>query len=142
MSSGSYREGFRLRLRSSDEDIMVWSTLYKLIDNSSECIFTDALRFYFILIDYFETPPRFVRLNILTPIRNWKMFFSVVFNRIFSRIYQERNTETFTKGFWVDFCQQKNMQSHGPCCNYMMGNIEFDMGHYFAFESWPQVASS
>lgn len=47
MSSGSYREGFRLRLRSSDEDIMVWSTLYKLIDNSSECIFTDALRFNF-----------------------------------------------------------------------------------------------
>lgn len=75
MLSGSSREGFRFK--SSDQDTMIWRTYNKVVCNWCQvamCLKSSKLNI--ILMDNSETPPGFVKLQLLKYVRicslGWK----------------------------------------------------------------------
>ncbi|XP_062583320.1 uncharacterized protein LOC134245073 [Saccostrea cucullata] len=64
MSSGSYREGFRLQ--GSAMDAMVWPKDYKIIWDLEQAQNYDLNRKTLILCDCSESPPGFTLLELLT----------------------------------------------------------------------------
>uniref|UniRef100_A0A8W8IFT7 Uncharacterized protein n=1 Tax=Magallana gigas TaxID=29159 RepID=A0A8W8IFT7_MAGGI len=64
MESGSHREGFRFK--SSDMDIMFWFTNHKVITDLSQSSVYDPSKHSIILMEDTDTPPGFVRLQLMT----------------------------------------------------------------------------
>ncbi|XP_062570822.1 uncharacterized protein LOC134232863 [Saccostrea cucullata] len=133
MLSGSYREGFRFN--TSDRDYMMWlCERYFLINDISQ------LRDYssnldIILMDVTDTPPGFVRLQLLTrPVYN---FFTSAFVPLNDRIYI---SSFFLRQFFVEKCSSlmkyQHGHEHGPCFSgYLSGDV--DIAFCFTCKYWP-----
>ncbi|XP_061179629.1 uncharacterized protein LOC133188274 [Saccostrea echinata] len=136
MYSGSYREGFRLE--SSDRDVMTWPCNYKLITDISQARLYNATKHNIILIEDSDTPPGFVRLRVLTPIRNNMTPVLVSFNGgvyISSFLWRYNYFHSLAND---SFFNQKNITIHGPCTNLLEGSTEYDNALCFATFYMPE----
>lgn len=141
MLSGSSREGFRFK--SSDQDTMIWRTYNKVVCHWCQVTaFLNFLKLNIILMNHSETPPGFVKLQLLKCVRSPEMLSLVVYignrkfisSQKFRNHYFHRLTETIV-----------NVQegvSHGPCFNFVFDNIESDIGMCLSCQYWPYTALS
>lgn len=133
--SGSHREGFRFS--SSDRDLMFWCTGYHVIHDMSN--FVDAYPCT-ILMEYFLTPPGFVKLRLLTPARHPRMIWSVV-NYMHDRyLSSEKFRYTAYYGLTKSKIFTEKLRQHGPCSNFFSGGFENDYGVCLACQFWPPIA--
>eukprot|EP00105_Crassostrea_gigas_P039396 XP_019923544.1 PREDICTED: uncharacterized protein LOC109618965 [Crassostrea gigas] len=139
MLSGSSREGFRFK--SSDQDTMIWRTYNKVVCNWCQvAMFLKSSKHNIILMDNSETPPGFVKLQLLKYVRGQEMQEFVVWigNRRFISSQKFRN----------HYCHQlantivnvREGVSHGPCFNFVFDNIESDISMCFSCQYWPRTA--
>ncbi|XP_061179626.1 uncharacterized protein LOC133188269 [Saccostrea echinata] len=138
INSGSYREGFRFS--SSDMDTMLWWCKYKLITDISQAEVYSSSKHNIILIEDSDTPPGFVRLQLLTSTRNDFVISCLAsFNGgyyISSSLWTERHFQIFSK---VKRNQTQNFTNHGPCTSGFYGPIEFDHAICFSTLFWPKT---
>jgi hypothetical protein len=136
MMSGSYREGFRFE--SSDWDIMRWSCDQKLISDISQSSLYTAPRHTIILMDSTNTPPGFVRLQLLTPTSNRLISPSTVLHNdrvyISSLQYQQESVS-----FINNVSHIKTHAPHGPCATVTLESIELDKAFCLASIHWPAI---
>ncbi|XP_056015545.1 uncharacterized protein LOC125674377 isoform X2 [Ostrea edulis] len=136
MMSGSYREGFRFK--SSDRDRMFWGCHYKLISDISQSSFYTASGNTIILMDSMDTPPGFVRLQLLTPTSNPNISSSLVLlnDRVYisSSQFQQRSVD-----FSNNISPHQIFTPHGPCTTSTIASIEADYAHCFASIHWPAL---
>ncbi|XP_065929585.1 uncharacterized protein [Magallana gigas] len=135
MTSGSYREGFRFK--SSDMDTMVWYTNHKVITDLSQSSAYDLSKHSIILMEDTDTPPGFVRLQLLTSPRDGEIESSVVpYNDGMYISCMRWRQIMFT------FCEYKNLnnaKTHGPCANGFVGNIEIDCALCIHCSYWSRL---
>ncbi|XP_061165716.1 uncharacterized protein LOC133174632 [Saccostrea echinata] len=138
INSGSYREGFRFS--SSDMDTMLWWCKYKLITDISQAEVYSSSKHNIILIEDSDTPPGFVRLELLTSTRNDFVISCLAsFNGryyISSSLWTERHFQIFSK---VKRNQTQNFTIHGPCTSGFYGPIKFDHAICFSTLFWPKT---
>ncbi|XP_052704919.1 uncharacterized protein LOC128180806 [Crassostrea angulata] len=137
MRSGSHREGFRFK--SSDIDTMFWITNHKVITDLSQSSVYDLSKHTIILMEDTDTPPGFVRLQLLTspldrnisssviPFNDGMLISNVKWRQIILTLIS--GNKTFT-----------NLKTHGPCANSFYGNIETDYALCFHCSYWPQLS--
>ncbi|XP_052703282.1 uncharacterized protein LOC128179753 [Crassostrea angulata] len=136
MTSGSDREGFRFE--SSDIDTMGWFTNHKVISDLAQSIANDLSKYFIILMEDIDTPPGFVRLQLLTPPQS-EIIESLVVP--FSDGMYISNVEwrqmPFTliveEGFF------KNIKQHGPCTNFFYEDVESDFALCFHCSYWSRL---
>ncbi|XP_062593279.1 uncharacterized protein LOC134254771 [Saccostrea cucullata] len=133
--SGSFREGFRLD--SSDLDVMLWDQNHKMISKVSQAKIYNASKHTIILVEDSDTPPGFVRLQLLTEtrdcfIRQTRVSFNDKFylsNLIWRKEMLQMSNEYF-----------KNAKSHGPCITKSCAGTEIDEVYCLASIHWPKSA--
>ncbi|XP_048744867.2 uncharacterized protein LOC125657948 [Ostrea edulis] len=136
MISGSYREGFRFQ--SSDQDWMFWSCAHKLITDIAQARLYDRTKHAIILMQDNDTPPGFVKLQLLTSPRGEYIVSSAVpvNDRIYvsSLLWQQHTLQNLNnvKGY-------RNGISHGPCANAYYLSTEFDIADCLAGIHWPAL---
>jgi hypothetical protein len=139
MLSGSYREGFRLK--SSDRDYMYWHRHDKLISEISQARLYDIAKDDIILMEDNDSPPGFVKLQILTwPPRECLASSIVAVNDkvyISSFLYQKQTIENFDADK-----RHERVTSHGPCASTYIGTIEYDHASCIAGLHWPESTIS
>ncbi|XP_061188859.1 uncharacterized protein LOC133197035 [Saccostrea echinata] len=146
MTSGSYREG--LRLKGSDIDIMYWRNYERVIWDLSQTRYYNRHRYTLILCDCSDSPPGFCLLQLLitapiiatsscifgiadinnlsTLVRtNGALFMS-------SKIYRETRGPGLTLRF----------TPHGPCASGIHAGLEYDFAYCFGSDFWPPPAAS
>jgi hypothetical protein len=136
MLSGSYREGFRFE--SSDRDMMFWDYDHKLINDISQARLYDRTKHAIIVMEDNDTPPGFVKLQLLTSPQDDYITASAV--PVNDRVY-------ISSLFWKqeDFKRVHSNKSyqrvtdHGPCASGYVGPIEFDYALCIAGTLWPAV---
>ncbi|XP_056015570.1 uncharacterized protein LOC125674082 [Ostrea edulis] len=137
MMSGSYREGFRFE--SSDLDRMLWGCHYKLISDISQSSFYTASGNTIILMDSTDTPPGFVRLQLLTPTSNPNISSSLVLlnDRVYisSSQFQQQSVD-----FINNALRHLTFTPHGPCATTTFQSTEIDHAYCFASIHWPVIA--
>ncbi|XP_065930144.1 protein mab-21-like [Magallana gigas] len=136
ITSGSRREGFRFK--SSDIDMMLWFTNHKVITELSQSSVYDLLTHSIILIEDTDTPPGFVRLQILTSLRNRIIELSVVsFNdgMYISCVRWRQKMLTL----WSKIITFNNVKTHGPCANGFIYNLETDYANCFHCSHWSRL---
>ncbi|XP_056002416.1 uncharacterized protein LOC125663350 isoform X2 [Ostrea edulis] len=139
MTSGSHREGFRLR--TSDIDWMFWPPDHKVICDLSQISLYRIPQHTVILMEWEDLPPGFTRLKLLTDSYNDKVRSSCV-NRN-NELYVSSELFRTTYG---QFCRNSNpaFQSsvpHGPSLSYSHGPQECDLVFCFASQHWPTLAA-
>jgi hypothetical protein len=137
MMSGSSREG--LRFKSSDMDVMYWFCEHKLISDLSQASLYDKAIHSIILMEDADTPPGFVKLQLLTPPRGDFISSSAV--PVNGRVYISSllwQQETFSKVNKMNGRQR--VTSHGPCANDYVGAGEIDTAVCIAGIHWPRLA--
>uniref|UniRef100_K1QT37 Uncharacterized protein n=1 Tax=Magallana gigas TaxID=29159 RepID=K1QT37_MAGGI len=136
MGSGSYREG--LRFKSSDRDLMFWSTNHKVITDLTQSSIYDLSKHTIILMEDTDTPPGFVRLQLLTPPRDRRIELSVVpFN---DGVYL--SSERWRKiglTFMREMKSISNAINHGPCASGIFSGIETDYALCFHCSHWSRL---
>ncbi|XP_062585867.1 uncharacterized protein LOC134247538 [Saccostrea cucullata] len=135
MLSGSRREGFRFK--TSDWDYMLWTCdRYFLINDISQLRDYVPSNLDIVLMDDTDTPPGFVRLQLLTRPR-YACFSLVPLN---DRVY-------ISSLFWRQLALKnssrsikfQNVHEHGPCCSgYLDESTEVDTALCFACKYWPR----
>eukprot|EP00105_Crassostrea_gigas_P035650 XP_019919798.1 PREDICTED: uncharacterized protein LOC109617684 [Crassostrea gigas] len=136
MKSGSYREGFRFK--SSDLDTMLWHTNHKVITDLSQSSAYDLSKHSIILMEDTDTPPGFVRLQLLTSPRDGDIESSVVpFNdgMYMSCVRWRQRLLTRLNGMNIT----NNAKSHGPCANGFIENLEHDYALCFHCSHWSRL---
>ncbi|XP_048746114.2 uncharacterized protein LOC125658760 [Ostrea edulis] len=136
MLSGSHGEGFRFK--SSDMDLMFWFCDHKLISDISQARLYDRTKHDIILMEDSDTPPGFVKLQLLTSTQDDVIVSTAV--PVNDRIYISSlllQQLTFEQVKNIKSCQ--NITSHGPCTNAYTGSIEFDYAVCFAGTHWPAL---
>ncbi|XP_061184892.1 uncharacterized protein LOC133192902 [Saccostrea echinata] len=136
MSSGSFREGFRMK--SSDYDSMHWPNNQRVVWDLCQVQYYDIQRNTLILADTSESPPGYALLWLPIPNRAAKSLSSVVF-RMNNRVYISSSAykETFFSPMWP------GSNVHGPChSGFYGGLIEYDEAYCLACDFWPPSASS
>ncbi|XP_065941360.1 uncharacterized protein [Magallana gigas] len=134
MTSGSYKEGFRLK--GADCDIMFWPNNHRVIIDMSQSEYYNKANTTLILSDISESPPGFTLLQLLTPSRvrevqsacvimNDKVFIS---SSTFIQIACSARVPFFTV--------------HGPCGSGSINGEEYDHADCFVCDFWPPSASS
>ncbi|XP_052704680.1 uncharacterized protein LOC128180596 [Crassostrea angulata] len=137
MDSGSHREGFRFK--SSDIDIMMWSPNHKVITDLSQSSVYDLSKHTIILTEDTDTPPGFVRLQLLTPPRDGDIASSVI---------------PFSDGMYISNVKWRqiiltkisenktitNLKTHGPCANGFFIHKEADYALCFHCSYWPRLS--
>uniref|UniRef100_A0A8W8MAI7 Mab-21-like HhH/H2TH-like domain-containing protein n=1 Tax=Magallana gigas TaxID=29159 RepID=A0A8W8MAI7_MAGGI len=136
MKSGSYREGFRFK--SSDRDTMVWLTNHKVITDLSQSRVYDMSKHSIILMEDTETSPGFVRLQLLTSPRDRIIESSVVpYNDgmyISCVRWRQIMLTTVSRRKFFNYAN-----SHGPCANGFIGDIETDYALCFHCSYWSRL---
>ncbi|XP_062582344.1 uncharacterized protein LOC134244087 [Saccostrea cucullata] len=140
IKSGSYREGFGFR--SSDIDKMFWFCKFKLITDISQSRFYNASKYIIVVLEDSDTPPGFVRLRLLTPLRHkGTISCCVLFNGwdyLSSRLWRENIFQFRNKN-----CPSvENIKIHGPCSSGFYGSLEFDEAYCLATFPWPKLLGS
>jgi hypothetical protein len=136
MMSGSYREGFRFK--SSDQDYIFWSCDHKLINDISQARLYDRTKHNIILMEDNDTPPGFVKLQLLTSPRGRLITASAVpvNDRVYisSLLWQQESVNAVGnhKG-------HQRVINHGPCVSGYVEDIEFDYANCIAGTHWPAV---
>ncbi|XP_062601209.1 uncharacterized protein LOC134262903 isoform X2 [Saccostrea cucullata] len=137
MMSGSHREGFRLS--SSDRDIMLWVCDYKLITDISQSRFYNTSKHNIVLMEDSDTPPGFVKLRLLTPVRNEHMMSRLVLldggAYLSSLLWREQYFQVRIKRV----PNPENFRIHGPCSSNFCGPIEVDIAYCLATFPWPKL---
>ncbi|XP_052683591.1 uncharacterized protein LOC128163940 [Crassostrea angulata] len=136
MESGSYREGFRFN--SSDLDTMFWNTNNKVITDLSQSSVNDLSKHSIILMEDTETPPGFVRLQLLTLPRDRFIESSVVpYNdgMYISCMRWRQRMLSMVRGNKVF----NNAKTHGPCANAFIDEIETDCALCFQCSYWSRL---
>jgi hypothetical protein len=135
--SGSYREGFRFE--SSDQDWMIWFCDHKLITDVSQARLYDRTKHAIILMEDDDTPPGFVKLQLLTSPRGIYITSSAV--PVNDRVYISSvlwQQQTFNNVINIQGLER--VTSHGPCANaYSSGSNEVDYGDCIAGKHWPEL---
>ncbi|XP_065924470.1 uncharacterized protein [Magallana gigas] len=139
MDSGSHREGFRFK--SSDIDTMFWITNHKVITDLSQSSVYDLSKHTIILMEDTDTPPGFVRLQLMTspldrnisstviPFSDGMYISNVKWRQIMLTMISGKKNFT-------------NLKTHGPCANGFVGNIEADYALCFHCSYWPRSSCS
>ncbi|XP_065929148.1 uncharacterized protein [Magallana gigas] len=136
MDSGSYREGFRFK--SSDRDMMFWNTNHKVITDLSQSSVNDLSKHSIILMEDTETPPGFVRLQLLTSPRDRIIESSVV---------------PYNDGMYISCVRWRQImltminakkilnyaKTHGPCANGFVDDVENDIALCFHCSNWSRL---
>ncbi|XP_061165131.1 uncharacterized protein LOC133174107 [Saccostrea echinata] len=137
MVSGSYREGFRLKI--SDVDMMYWSNHNRVIWDLGQSKFYEKYKLNLIVSDSSESPPGFTLLW-LPFMNNLEKVCKVMKNRFYisSSKYKQSIQPSF-KGF-----TEITSGMHGPCIasSAFAGVVDMDEAHCFASDFWPPSASS
>ncbi|XP_052707168.1 uncharacterized protein LOC128182529 [Crassostrea angulata] len=136
MISGSVKEGFRFN--SSDRDLMFWLSNHKVITDLSQFCVYDPSKHTLILIEDTDTPPGFVRLQLLTPPRDGFIASSVVplHNRSYissSKWRQTLLTSVRRNKAW------NQTEIHGPCANCIFNSYENDLALCLHSSSWSRL---
>ncbi|XP_062567232.1 uncharacterized protein LOC134229501 [Saccostrea cucullata] len=135
MLSGSYREGFRFE--SSDRDYMAWPSCSKLINDFSQLRYYNSSRDHnIILMEYTDTSPGFVRLQILTPPKCKVIRFSLIKFKGSVHISSSIWREEFFQRKSSKICY-RNVTVHGPCASGYLGDTQFDQTVCFSCKYWP-----
>ncbi|XP_062566647.1 uncharacterized protein LOC134228962, partial [Saccostrea cucullata] len=135
MTSGSRREGFRLK--ESDVDIMCWPDNYRVIWDISQSQRYDIHRKRLILCDDSESPPGFTLLYLLSP--------SILCSEINEAFVRMNKRDYISSSMHkAIICSEESQRStlHGPCVSRCDGVLGFDFAHCFASDIWPPSASS
>ncbi|XP_052683592.1 uncharacterized protein LOC128163941 [Crassostrea angulata] len=136
MESGSCREGFRFN--SSDRDTMFWITNHKVITDLSQSSVYDLSKHSIILMEDTETPPGFVRLQLLTSPRDRNIELSVVPYNDGIYISCVRWRQIMLNSINVKKTL-KNAKTHGPCANRFIGDLENDFVLCFHCSNWSRL---
>ncbi|XP_056006118.1 uncharacterized protein LOC125657819 [Ostrea edulis] len=134
--SGSYREGFRFQ--SSDRDVMHWYCHHKLITDISQARLYDRTKHDIILMEDSDTPPGFVRLQLLTSPKD-ELIASLgvpVNGRVYiaSLLWQQEELDQVN-----DFKGHERVTSHGPCANAYIESREVDYALCISGTHWPAL---
>uniref|UniRef100_K1Q079 Uncharacterized protein n=1 Tax=Magallana gigas TaxID=29159 RepID=K1Q079_MAGGI len=136
MASGSYREGFRFK--SSDIDMMFWITNHKVITDLSQSSVYDLSKHTIILMEDTDTPPGFVRLQLMTSPRDEIIESSVVsFN---DGVYL--SSERWRRIALTNMMENRsfnNTINHGPCASSIIGETETDVTFCFHCSYWSRL---
>lgn len=138
MDSGSNREGFRFE--SSDRDIMSWFIHHKVIFDSSQSSIYDQSKDSIILMKDFDTPPGFVRLQLLTSPQDEKeKYFASCIVPFDDKTYisSARWRQQFITMF--KFKPPYNIKSHGPCATFSVDGLEHDNVLCFHCNYWSRL---
>ncbi|XP_062578692.1 uncharacterized protein LOC134240632 [Saccostrea cucullata] len=132
MTSGSYREGFRIK--GSDVDLMYWPNDHMVIWDLNQAQKYDLSRKTLILCDCSDSPPGFALLELLTP--TYRKSVKNACMRINSRLY-------ISSSKYRKICSSglPNSKEHGPCGSGVLGGEEFDIAQCFVCDFWPPTAS-
>jgi hypothetical protein len=137
MRSGSYREGFRFE--SSDRDFMHWISSHKLISDTSQTSLYDRTKNNIMLMESNDTPPGFVKLQLLTYLLKDDLASAAVLvnDRIYisSVLFQQITFNAFST-----LKSHHCVTRHGPCANAYMGSVEHDHALCIAGIHWPELA--
>ncbi|XP_062615067.1 uncharacterized protein LOC134276801 isoform X2 [Saccostrea cucullata] len=132
MLSGSYREGFRFD--TSDLDYMVWYYNFQLINDISKLRAYNSSKYDILLMEDTDTPPGFVRLQLLTPIRS----------KVFGESVIPFNGRNYVSSFlwrqvWFKDHSQRyqNATHHGPCFSSIIGSVSLDRAVCLTSRYWP-----
>uniref|UniRef100_A0A8W8MAL8 Mab-21-like HhH/H2TH-like domain-containing protein n=1 Tax=Magallana gigas TaxID=29159 RepID=A0A8W8MAL8_MAGGI len=139
MNSGSYREGFRFE--SSDRDTMLWCTNHKVITDLSQSSAYDLSKHSIILMEDTDTPPGFVRLQLLASLRDDDIESSVVpYNdgMYISCVRWRQKMFTVVSGDKT----LNNAKTHGPCANSFFCGKEIDCAFCFHCSHWSRLTCS
>ncbi|XP_062611119.1 uncharacterized protein LOC134272967 [Saccostrea cucullata] len=145
MTSGSHREGFRLK--GSDIDTMYWHNIERVIWDLSQTRYYNRQRYTLILSDCSDSPPGFSLLQLLIPwpIRTSSCFIGIAGRDIVSALVR-RNGKLFISSslYKESMCQKITPSStpHGPCASGIHAGIEYDFAHCFASDFWAPSAAS
>ncbi|XP_061168450.1 uncharacterized protein LOC133177426 [Saccostrea echinata] len=133
MTSGSFREGFRLK--GSDIDMMFWPNDHNIIWDLDQAHNYDLNRKTLILCDCSDSPPGFALLELLTQ-SHWE-FIKNACIRINGRLYiSSSEFRHITHSAIVP-----DSREHGPCGNGAIGVAEYDTALCFFCDFWPPHAS-
>ncbi|XP_062586825.1 uncharacterized protein LOC134248443 [Saccostrea cucullata] len=134
MTSGSYREGFRLQ--GSDMDFMLWTNDQRVIWELSQSQYYNTNRQSLILCDCYDSPPGFTLLYLLSPSVYIEIQGACVRmnNRYYvsSSKYRQIHLSALSPLFIP----------HGPCATLTTGVLEIDNAYCFVCDFWPPSASS
>ncbi|XP_062592426.1 uncharacterized protein LOC134253852 [Saccostrea cucullata] len=144
MNSGSRREGFRLP--TSDVDLMVWPTDFKVICDISQKGIYHIPRHIVFLMECDDLPSGFVRLKVLSPIKDADLRRGCLV--INNTIYM---SSALLRNICVRCLQNahippiSNCMSHGPSCTVFTANDEVinkETDIVFCLQShhWPPIA--
>lgn len=137
MDSGSQRDGFRFK--SSDIDIMFWSTTNKVICDISNLNVSNPCT---ILMEDSDAPPGFVKLKLLTPIRNLKLLDSLEDQMIDNYISSEKFSHSVYCSLTKSRILTEKLRPHGPCSSFYSAGYENDFGVCMACQQWPRTAQT
>ncbi|XP_061185637.1 uncharacterized protein LOC133193700 [Saccostrea echinata] len=133
MTSGSRREGFRLK--GSDVDYMFWPTDHTVIWNLNQVQNYDLNRKTLILCDCSESPPGFALLQLLTSTQKESVKYACI--RINSRLYiSSSKYRKITRSALFP-----NSKEHGPCGSGVVVGGDYDHAECFVCDFWPPPAS-
>uniref|UniRef100_A0A8W8IHS4 Mab-21-like HhH/H2TH-like domain-containing protein n=1 Tax=Magallana gigas TaxID=29159 RepID=A0A8W8IHS4_MAGGI len=136
MDSGSHREGFRFK--SSDRDWMFWSTNHKVITDLSQSSVYDLSKHTIILMEETDTPPGFVKLQLLTPPWDGHIGKSVVPFSDGMYISSER-WRKIALTFMMENRSFSNTIHHGPCASGIHRGTENDYAVCFHCSYWSRL---
>ncbi|XP_078337334.1 uncharacterized protein LOC111100821 [Crassostrea virginica] len=139
MTSGSMREGFRLK--TSDTDYMFWLPDHKVICDLSQISLYRIPQHTAILMACEDLPPGFTRLKMLTPSGN--PYINLSCFAIDGEIYI---SSLLFRIRFLDFNRSSNAAfrsfiQHGPCATgTLLESLEVDDAYCFQSHHWPNVA--
>ncbi|XP_062620186.1 uncharacterized protein LOC134281775 [Saccostrea cucullata] len=118
---------------------MFWPLDHKVICDLSQISLYRNQQHTVILIECDDLPPGFVRLNMMNASSNKKIRSSCV--AIDNDVYI---SSTLFRENFLQCLRALNFSSssfsHGPCCTYLVGNIETDSAYCFRSHHWPALA--
>ncbi|XP_062611211.1 uncharacterized protein LOC134273060 [Saccostrea cucullata] len=146
MTSGSFREGFRLK--TSDIDLIFWHTNQRVVWNLSQTRYYNNHRYKLFLCDCSISPPGFSLLRFLIPsgsIKTSSCIISIESMDILSALVRRNGYLLISSSLY-----RKNMRPvvhpvstlHGPCASRIHAGVEYDYAHCFATDFWPPPAAS
>ncbi|XP_062582880.1 uncharacterized protein LOC134244640 [Saccostrea cucullata] len=134
MTSGSHREGFRLK--DSDLDTMMWPNDHIVIWDLEQTQNYDLSTKTLILCDCSDSPPGFALLELVTPTHRESVKNACM--RINDKLYVSSSK---SRQILCSVVEPFNPTEHGPCFSGVMGGGEYDFAQCFACDFWPPPAS-
>lgn len=136
LCSGSFREGFRFK--SSDKDYMIWNIRIKVITDLSQCVIYDLSKHSILLVEDIDTPPGFVRLELISSPCELLNLSAIRRNaiRYISSLMYKNNLCSYMPRF------NKTASIHGPCLQNCYEYEETDIAFCFNCIHWPRMTNN